>query len=65
MSAQRLPAGWDEERVKRLIAQYEQMGDDELLAEDEASLEQEGQTLMIVPTDLVPSIREMIARHAG
>lgn len=65
MSTRRFPAGWDEARVKRLIAHYDAMDDDELLAEDEAASEVEGQTAMIVPTDLVPSIRELIARHAS
>lgn len=65
MSVQKFPPGWDEARVKRLITHYDEMGEDELLAEDAASLEAEGQTLMMVPTDLVPSIRELIARHAS
>jgi len=33
------------------------------LAEDEAVLEAEGQTVMEVPSDLVPKIRELIAKH--
>jgi hypothetical protein len=35
MSEQELPPGWDEARVRRLIARYEQMSDDALMAEDE------------------------------
>jgi hypothetical protein len=38
------------------------MDDDALVAEDEAAKETEGQTMMVVPTELVPSVRELIAR---
>jgi hypothetical protein len=62
MSKQKFPAGWDEARVQRLIAHYGQMDDDELTAEDEAALDAEGQTLMVIPSELVPSVRELIAK---
>lgn len=65
MSKQRFPPGWDDARVQRLIAHYDQMDEDALVAEDEAAAETEGQTLMVVPTDLVPSVRELIARKAS
>ena len=32
-------------------------------AEDEAPLDSVGQTLIVVPTDLLPAIRELIANH--
>ena len=35
----------------------------ELDAEDEAPLDSVGQTLIVVPTDLLPAIRELIANH--
>jgi hypothetical protein len=41
------------------------MDDDELTAEDEAALEAEGQTLMVIPTELVPSVRELIAKASA
>jgi hypothetical protein len=62
MSKQQFPSGWDEARVQRLIEHYDQMTDDELVAEDEAALEAEGKTVMVVPTELVPAIRDLIAR---
>jgi hypothetical protein len=62
MSTQSFPPGWDEDRVRRLIDHYEQMDDDSLTAEDEAAQQAEGQTLMVVPTELVPTVRELIAR---
>jgi hypothetical protein len=62
MSNQNFPPGWDEARVQRLIAHYDQMDDDALIAEDEAAEETAGQTLMIIPTELVSSVRELIAK---
>ena len=62
---QDLPRGWDEERVRRVLAHYENQSEDEAVAEDEAAFKTEGQTVMIVPTDLVPAIRQLIARRRG
>lgn len=62
MSNQKFPPGWDEARVKNLIAHYEQMDDEVMVAEDEAAYELVGQTLMLIPTELVPVVRELIAR---
>ena len=65
MNKQKFPPGWNEARVQRLIDHYENMDDDELFAEDEAAREAEGQTVMMIPTDLVPAVRELIARKSG
>jgi hypothetical protein len=62
MSEQQYPPSWDQARVQRLIDHYENMDEDELLAEDEAAREAEGQTIMMIPTDLVPAVRELLAR---
>lgn len=65
MSKQRFPPGWDEARVRRLIAHYEQMDDEAMTAEDEAAQEAEGQTLMVVPTELVSAVRELITKKTS
>jgi hypothetical protein len=62
---QQFPRGWDEERVRKVLTHYESQSEDEAVAEDEAAYEAEGQTVMIVPTDLVPAIRQLIARRRG
>jgi len=62
---QKFPRGWDEERVRKVLAHYENQTEDEAVAEDEAAYEAEEQTVMIVPTDLVPAIRQLIARRRG
>ncbi len=63
MTDQKFPPGWDEGRVKRVLEHYESQEDLEAVAEDEAAFEVEGQTVMEVPSDLVPKIRELIAKH--
>ena len=65
MSKQEFPPGWDAARVQRLLDHYDRMDDDALVAEDEAAQESEGQTLMVVPTELVPAVRELIARNVS
>jgi hypothetical protein len=57
------PPGWDEERVRRVLAHYEQQTEEEAVAEDEAAFEDAMQTVMEVPRELVPAIRELIAKH--
>ena len=63
MKQSKFPAGWDEQRVRRVIEHYEQQTDEQAVAEDEAAFEDTTQTVMEVPKDLVPTIREMIAKH--
>jgi hypothetical protein len=62
MTEQRFPPGWDEDRVKRLIAHYDALSEEEQLAEDEEAVaEQKGQTVITVPEILLPAIRQLIA----
>ena len=59
------PKGWDERRVSELLAHYETQSEEEAVTEDEAiSLDPE-QTVMEVPSRLVPAVRELIAKHEG
>jgi hypothetical protein len=62
---QKFPKGWDEARVQKVLAHYENQTEDEALAEDEAAFAAKGQTVMIVPSSLVPEIRKMIAGAAA
>jgi len=63
MRPDRFPPGWDEARVRKVLAHYEEQTEDEAVAEDEAALEESTQTVMEVPHELVPAIRELIAKH--
>ena len=57
------PPGWDEDRVRRVMAHYEAQTEEEAVAEDEAASEDKAQTLMEVPNDLVPAVRQLIAKR--
>jgi len=61
--AHKLPPGWDRERVQKVLNHYDKLSEDAALAEDQAAFDAPGHTLMFVPSDLVPAIRELIAKH--
>ena len=63
MSKQKFPPGWDEQRVREVLAHYENQSEDEQFAEIEAAREAQGITMMAVPTELVPAVRALIARE--
>jgi len=63
MTKKIFPAGWDEARVKSVLEHYESQAEDEAVAEDEATLEVPGQTLIEVPSKIVPRVRELIAEY--
>jgi hypothetical protein len=66
MTKTSFPAGWDEARVRRLLEHYESQSDEEAVAEDEAAFEATTHTVMEVPVELVPQVRELLAkRQAG
>jgi hypothetical protein len=63
MSQSKYPPGWDEQRVREVLAHYEGQTDEEALAEDEAAYEEITSTTMSVPTELVEKVRELIAKR--
>ncbi len=63
MSNDSFPPGWDKERVRRVLEHYESQSDEEAVAEDEAAFEATTHTTMEVPVDLVPVVRELIAKR--
>jgi hypothetical protein len=62
MTNQHFPPGWDEERVRRVLAHYEAQTEEEAVAEDESAFEK-GQTVIEVPAELMPVIREVLAQY--
>jgi hypothetical protein len=62
MKQTKFPPGWDEERVRRVLEHYEQQSDEEAVAEDEAAYESTTHTAMEVPVELVPAVRELLAK---
>lgn len=66
MTEQRFPPGWDEDRVKRLLAHYESLSEEEQVAEDEAAVDETaGQTVITVPETLLPAIRQLLGGEQG
>ena len=63
MKRSSFPPGWDEERVRKVLAHYEGQSEDEALAEDEAAFEHQSETVMEIPRELVPAVRELIAKR--
>ena len=59
----KFPPGWDEDRVERVLAHYENQTQEEAVAEDEAAWEDSSQTFIEVPNDLVPAVRRLIAKE--
>lgn len=63
MTQSKFPAGWDEDRVQRVLAHYETQTNEQAVAEDEAVYEAPDHAVMDIPQDLVPAVRELIAKH--
>ncbi len=63
MRQSEFPPGWDEERVRKVLAHYESQSEEEALAEDEAAYEDPEQTVMVIPNKLVPAVRELLAKR--
>ena len=61
----KFPAGWNEKRVKRVLELYESQSEDEAVAEAEAAYEDSNQTFMEIPNELIPVVRELIAKKTG
>ncbi len=65
MRQSKFPPGWDEERVRRVLAHYEEQSEEEAVAEDEAAFEDQTHTVMEIPNELVPAVRELIGKREG
>ena len=60
MKKQRLPKGWTEEKIRKLAEYHDNLTEDEQVAEIEAALNDKDQTLMMVPTEVVPEIIKLL-----
>ena len=63
MKQTKFPLGQDEERVRRVLEHYAQQSDEKAVAEDEAAYESTTHTAMEVPVELVPAVRELLAKR--
>ena len=59
------PRGWNEKRVREVIAYYDKQTEEEELAEYEAGMQLEGLRVMLVPAELVPEVNRLIRQRRG
>ena len=62
MSENKFPPDWDEQKVRRVLVHYEEQTEEDALLEDEAGI-QPSDTVMNIPHELVPKVRELIAKR--
>ena len=65
MKQKQFPPGWDAKRVQRVLTHYEEQTEEEAVTEDEAAFADETRAVMEIPFDLVPVVRELLAKHYG
>lgn len=58
----KLPKGWDEARLARVLEHYETQPEDEAVREDEAAIKP-SVMVMDVPSELVGQVRALIAKR--
>ena len=59
----KFPPGWDEERVRNVLDHCGTQTEEEAVAEDEAAFEDTTQTVMEIPNELVPAVRDLLSKH--
>ena len=65
MSEARKPAkDSDEERFGEAIKYYDSLDDDGWAAEDEAAFNDPNNAVMVIPKELVPAVRKLLAEHS-
>jgi len=57
----KFPKGWNEERVREVLAHYETQTEDEQFAEIESAHERKDTIMMAIPVNLAPEVRALIA----
>jgi hypothetical protein len=65
LSQTRYPPDWDEARIRRVLEHYETQTDQDAAVEDELAYESTTETMMSIPVDLVPAVRELVARRTA
>lgn len=63
MKKNQFPKGWDEKRVQRVLAHYENQSESDQVAEDEKAVASDERTVIEVPAELMPLIREILAQY--
>ena len=59
----KFPPGWDEARIRRVLEHYEGQSAAAAAAADAAAFAEQGQTVMVIPNELVPAVRMLLASN--
>jgi len=59
----KLPRDWSEDRIQKVLKHYDSQSEEDAVSEDEAAYEHDGQTIMEIPSELVPKVRDLIAKN--
>lgn len=60
----RFPPGWDEKKIKGVLAHYENLTEEEAVKEDDAAFDSD-ETVMEIPKKLLPEVRRLLAKNAS
>lgn len=63
MSQSKLPADWNEDKIRQVLDHYESQTDQQGAAEDEEAWASTTHTTMDVPVDLVQKVRDLIGKR--
>jgi hypothetical protein len=63
MPKNEFPPGWDERRVRDLIGHYGSQTEEEAVAEDESAFGHESTSMVEVPNELLPAVRELLSKR--
>ena len=58
------PPGYDEKFVQRVLDHYETLSEGER-SQDESAFEESKGTVMVIPQELVPTVRTLLAERGG
>lgn len=59
----KFPLEFDQGKVEAIIKHYENQTEEEAVAEDESIVADNEQTMMQIPKNLIPQVRELIAKN--
>ena len=59
------PRGWNRKKVQDLIDYYETQTEDEAVAEAQAAFNDPEQTVVLVPTALLPKVHKLLSSHSN
>ena len=58
------PRGWNRKKVQDLIDYYEKQTEEEAVAEAEAAFNDSRQTVVLVPTALLPKVHKLLSSYS-